>query len=304
MDVQVIPLSEGAQPSCPLPIYPLVEDNYNCVGRDLLLLPTQPPLLVIAVDDGRVFHCLYVKCEAEDETTEDEVEDEGIISTIETIELSPFGDKGVKLLADPDNFYYYSIITSTAIYRVHISWLTSLHSFSLETPVFNINQPCVIHQLMDMDYDSNHIVDGVMMSDDILGQAILTICHDGQCCALKINTTVDNGIQIPLTIDTSEDDVDLSLPNEFYDHINLILMSSHRDSQFTSLPKPLKSNSQKDCFEYLHNSIKILKKQHILPQSKASSIINERYVKHEMKEKRIGELRVKELMLFRQRVVL
>ena len=61
LDIQTILLKEGACPSISLPMYPLVDNNYSWSGCDMLLLPTQPPVLVIASVDGRILHCVYVK---------------------------------------------------------------------------------------------------------------------------------------------------------------------------------------------------------------------------------------------------
>ena len=67
MDLQTIPLKEGGQPSSPLPMYPLVEDNYSGNGCGLLVLPTQPPVIVIGSENCTILHCVFVSSSNEEE---------------------------------------------------------------------------------------------------------------------------------------------------------------------------------------------------------------------------------------------
>lgn len=60
LEVQIISLKEGAQPSLSLPMYPLDKDNYSGIGCGLLLLPTQPLVLIIASANG-VLHCVFAE---------------------------------------------------------------------------------------------------------------------------------------------------------------------------------------------------------------------------------------------------
>lgn len=61
LDIQSVPLREGALISPPVPMYPFNEDNYNGNGRGLLLLPTQPPVLVVASSNGTILHCIFIQ---------------------------------------------------------------------------------------------------------------------------------------------------------------------------------------------------------------------------------------------------
>ena len=67
MDLQTIPLKEGGQPSSPLPMYPLVEDNYSGNGCGLLVLPTQPPVIILGSENGTILHCVFVSSDNEEE---------------------------------------------------------------------------------------------------------------------------------------------------------------------------------------------------------------------------------------------
>lgn len=59
LSVQTLTLREGSLPSMPLPMYPLMNDNYEEEGCGLLVLPTTPPVLVLASTGGRIRHCVY-----------------------------------------------------------------------------------------------------------------------------------------------------------------------------------------------------------------------------------------------------
>ena len=63
MELQIAPLKEGGQPSSPLRMYPVVEDNYSGRGCDMLLLSMYPPVVVLASDNGRLLHCVYINAE-------------------------------------------------------------------------------------------------------------------------------------------------------------------------------------------------------------------------------------------------
>ena len=67
VDVLTIDLHVGAQPSAPLPMHPVTEESYTAGGCDMLVLPTTPPVLIIATDSGRLLHCVYI---SEDEVSE------------------------------------------------------------------------------------------------------------------------------------------------------------------------------------------------------------------------------------------
>lgn len=66
LDLKTVKLKEGSEPSLPLKMFPLNEDNYSGNGCGLLLLQTTPPIVVIAVDDGKLLHCVYLKEEIEE----------------------------------------------------------------------------------------------------------------------------------------------------------------------------------------------------------------------------------------------
>ena len=63
VDVLVVGLHVGAQPSPPLPMHPVTEDSYTAGGCDLLVLSSSPPVVVVATDSGRVLHCVYISRE-------------------------------------------------------------------------------------------------------------------------------------------------------------------------------------------------------------------------------------------------
>ena len=70
MDLQTISLKEGGQPSSPLPMYPLVEDNYSGNGCGLLVLSTQPPVIVLGSENGTILHCVFVSSGGNEEEVE------------------------------------------------------------------------------------------------------------------------------------------------------------------------------------------------------------------------------------------
>lgn len=61
LDIQTISLREGSLVSPPVPMYPFNEDNYSGNGRGLLLLPTQPPVMVVASSKGTILHCIFMQ---------------------------------------------------------------------------------------------------------------------------------------------------------------------------------------------------------------------------------------------------
>lgn len=59
-DVFKIPLTSGAPPPSALGMHPPAEDNYGSDAMSLLVLPTNPPALVIANGNGVLHHCVYL----------------------------------------------------------------------------------------------------------------------------------------------------------------------------------------------------------------------------------------------------
>ncbi|KAM9811849.1 nucleoporin 88 isoform X1 [Syngnathus typhle] len=52
----------------PLPMYPAAEDNYGYDACAILCLPCVPSILVIATETGKVYHCVVLESEDEDDT--------------------------------------------------------------------------------------------------------------------------------------------------------------------------------------------------------------------------------------------
>ena len=59
-DVFKVPLVTKAMPLSALGMHPPAEDNYGSDATSLLVLPTDPPCLVIANANGVLHHCVYL----------------------------------------------------------------------------------------------------------------------------------------------------------------------------------------------------------------------------------------------------
>lgn len=60
VDVVTVSLQTGAEPSAPLAIHPVTEDNYTAGGCGMLVLDSYPPVLAIATDSGKVLHGVLI----------------------------------------------------------------------------------------------------------------------------------------------------------------------------------------------------------------------------------------------------
>ncbi len=66
MDIQTILINNGEQPTSPLPMFPIDKDNYGDTASTLLIIPSCPPVIVMATTSGRLLHSVYMDPEESD----------------------------------------------------------------------------------------------------------------------------------------------------------------------------------------------------------------------------------------------
>ena len=70
LELQTVSLKEGEQPTPPLPMYPIDKHNYSDMAQDILVIPSHPPVVVMATESGRLLHCVYMTSEDSDDENE------------------------------------------------------------------------------------------------------------------------------------------------------------------------------------------------------------------------------------------
>ena len=267
----------------PLKMLPYAEDNYGVDGCSLIVINSNPSLIVIATSTGLLHHCIALEEDSDNSTS---FLPTIILHVFETIELTLSLTSSKQI----DNNYHIMLLNNQAkndryfcmhlagVHVINVPFIQQLmldHEFELEETI--VEHLICTKPIATSSEDENFIPSGLSLKFH-KGFLLSILLSSGELISQKLSTVSfikKESSSINKTIgDKEEDDLKIK-PIDFHDRIKRLLQ---RESS-TPLIKSKQATSKfefKDGLQFILNTTETLKKEYLGKFDSVAELIDKR----------------------------
>lgn len=268
----------------PLKMLPYAEDNYGVDGCSLIVIHSNPSLVVIATSAGLLHHCIAL--EDEEQAESGSFLPNIVLHVVESIELTLSltsakqidNNCDIMLLKNQAKYDRYFCLHLAGVHVINVPFvqqLTSDHELELEETI--VEHLICTKPIATSTEDENFIPSGLSLKFH-KGFLLSILLSSGELISQKLSTVSFIKKETPLDKKqlTSGDREDLKIqPVDFHDRIKKLLQ---REAS-TPLIKSKQANSKfefKDGLQFILNTTETLKKEYLAKFDSVAELIDKR----------------------------
>ncbi|XP_014664874.1 PREDICTED: nuclear pore complex protein Nup88-like [Priapulus caudatus] len=297
----------GQQMKGPLTMKPAAEDNYGVDACSILCLASSPPVLAIATCAGRLYHCVVLDSESDDDPetlstrsaySDDEQQEvsEAALYVYESVELElslttvsiatadTVADDftcPIMLYRDPGTASRYFCVHSAGVHCVVMPWVETLASVLDKGGSTSQDQECYVEHLICTKPLPNSPVSPVrgitVVTDPVLGFTLLCLLASYECVALPLRSAAHIVTATPLLSSTTSELPPSPLRHlhghGFDGHIRRLLQRSTSTPMLRGAASDL---SPADCYRLLSRTTQVFREEYLLKHQQVMDEIDRR----------------------------